>query len=265
MSAEAQSPAGLPIAVWRHMARHFQAHPPARPPARPHPLVARIRRRPGIPPDQPIGGPADPAHPLVKPCSTCGVEKHTMEFYLDRRDGRRVGQCKTCRRAVMRRYQRANRERISQRNHRHYAAHRDEMRDRQRANRAARREEANATQRAWRRRNPEKERAAQRRYRARHPRKAAVRQATYLMRRLGIIPSLHRCEDCGGAAVEHHHLHYHRPDSPFAVVALCRPCHVARHHGRRRPHAEHAEERRAEGGEKRAARKGEKTQRQSGG
>ncbi|MFC1806475.1 glycoside hydrolase family 2 protein, partial [Planctomycetota bacterium] len=142
----------------------------------------------------------DPNHPLTRVCTKCGEEKHLMEFYLDYRTGRRIAQCKDCRRAYSRRYHAANAARCRAQN---------------RAWKAANRERHRESARRWRRR-----------HRERYPRRKAVRGASYGLWKLGLLDVGDRCEDCGSREIELHHPDY---ADPFRVVPLCHACHMARH------------------------------------
>jgi len=168
----------------------------------------------------------DPNHPVSKVCSKCGVEKPFPEFYLCFKRGKRRATCKECDRARMRRYIRANREKVRAAKRRAYAEHVDERRAARRRRDARNHDRVLAAQRRWRRENPERVREWQRRYREANPRKVLVRAVTRGLRLLGLIEMAERCADCGGTATELHHLNY---DDPFAVVSLCHGCHMGRH------------------------------------
>lgn len=194
--------------------------------------------------------PYDPAHPVTKVCTHCGIEKHLMEFHLRYDKGKRRAQCKECRRAQHRRYYRANadkrcaaskryreenREQCRAYQQRYYAEHRDELLAVARQWHAENRERAQGNQKRWAQRNREKTRAAQRRYRKRNPKKTAIRLATQLLRRAGVLKLDPHCTHCGGSPTEHHHLNY---ENPYAVVSLCRACHMALHRDQRREERE---------------------------
>ena len=156
----------------------------------------------------------DPSHPVTRVCKKCGLEKPLPEFYLCRKTGYRRHVCKPCFRARMRRYYAANRERRIATVRRWYEA--NPRRAIERINR-------------WKRRNRHKVREYHRQYELRYPWKTFTRQATKMLCRLGLLERPGRCADCGGQATQHHHLNYH---DPFAVVALCRACHLKRHGAR---------------------------------
>ena len=170
--------------------------------------------------------PHDPNQPVTRTCSKCGEEKAFAEFYLCYRRGRRRAWCRACDRARMRRYIRANREKVRAAKRRAYAEHAPERRAARRRREARDPERVCAARRLWRRRNPERVRAWQRRYRARNPRKVLVRAVTWGLRALGLLELAEQCADCGRTGTEHHHLSY---DDPFAVVSLCHRCHMRRH------------------------------------
>ncbi len=201
------------LEVWRRVAAYFSEHPPKWHRRR-NPRAERIRRLLGLPEPEAVYWTPDPAHPVEKECSKCGVEKHLMEFYLRYENGRRLARCKVCVRAAQQQYRAANPEKCRATCRRY---------------RAANRESCRVNVRCWRERHRQRVQEHNRAYRMRYPRKDAVRRATQALRTLGIIEPLDRCEECGAPAVAHHHLHYDRPDSPYAVVALCRPCHTRRH------------------------------------
>jgi len=196
----------------------------------------------------------DPLHPVDKVCSRCGIEKHLMDFHLRYETGKRRAMCKECRRAQSRRYyrdhaaQRCADSARYQREHpdarrawvrRRYQKHRDEMLEATHRWYAKNREQAKETKRRWAQANPEKMRAARRRCRKRYPKRAAIRQATKLLRKAGVLAIDPACAHCGGPATEHHHLHYR---NPYAVISLCRRCHMTLHHDRWRKERQAARE-----------------------
>ncbi len=243
---------GLPIEVWRRVAACFSVHPPQWPRRKRSPRAERIRRLLGLPEPEAVYWAPEADHPLEKVCSKCGAEKHLMEFYLRYKLGRRRPDCRACCLARMRRYRRRNLEAVRARRRRRYWRHREEIRAKRRERSPAQVERERAQQRRWSKANRERLRELGRRYRERHPRRFLVRRATQLLRKLGLIVLAEHCQDCGAKATEHHHLNY---EDPYAVVSLCRSCHLARHHGswrpRGHPQSEFACGTPAEGGEER--------------
>ncbi|MFC1806173.1 hypothetical protein ACFL09_04245 [Planctomycetota bacterium] len=169
----------------------------------------------------------DPDHPLTKVCTTCGQEKHLMEFHLRYETGTRRRQCKDCCRARDRRRRAENVERYRARDQERYAAKGPQCRARRRAWYAAHCAQHREQARERRRRNRDQEAARARRYRQRYPRRRIVRQVSRGLWKLGLLDVGDRCEDCGSSEFELHHPDY---SDPYNVVPLCRPCHMARHY-----------------------------------
>ena len=159
--------------------------------------AAALRQRLGVPESRATYWTPDPEHPTTKVCSKCGVEKSLAEFYLRRKTGRRLAECRACVRARVRKYYAENLERCRAKN-----------------------------RRAHQREDPETRRARRRRYRERHPREAAVRSRFKHLRRSGALELDDHCADCGGAATDMHH---ESSDGGLILVSLCHRCHMQRH------------------------------------
>ena len=169
------------------------------------------RRKYGFPEPVPLYWEPDPNHPRSKVCSKCGEEKPLPEFYLKRRLGRRVAECKAC---------------MRERKRRHYLGNRSAVLARVRQYRTTHREEHLAARRRYRAAARTRARTKEGKSSQHDARKQMVRQATHLLRKLGLLPLAENCAVCGGQPTEHHHLDY---TSPFAVVSLCRSCHMGGH------------------------------------
>jgi hypothetical protein len=216
--------------------------------------AAALRRRLGLPEPTAVYWTPDPDHPVTRKCTRCRLEKHLMDFHLSYDRGRRLRQCKTCRRAAYRRYYAAHADRLRAAALRYYhdhtepcratqtryrEKHPDRLREARRRYDAAHRQRRRATRRRWAARNPDRVRANRRRYRDRHPTETAIRHATQLLRRAGLLPLDPACARCGRPATDHHHLNYR---DPCAVASLCHRCHMRLHHDqwrkdKRGPHA----------------------------
>ena len=129
-----------------------------------------------------------------KPCRKCG----STERYKPR-PGRKLGQCKTC------------------------------TKTRDKARYQFTFEKQRAYSKSWGKANAKRKQANNEACRKANPEKASARKKVQNAARLGQLPRVSTCTcvDCGIPATEYHHEDYSKP---LEVVALCKECHVKRHH-----------------------------------
>ena len=94
--------------------------------------------------------------------------------------------------------------------------------------RAANRERVNEQSRAYARRHPDRRSESSIGHDARFPHKKAARKEVYKAIMRGDMEKL-PCVDCGTAKAQAHHEDYTRP---LDVTWLCAACHGRRHYGR---------------------------------
>jgi hypothetical protein len=86
-----------------------------------------------------------------------------------------------------------------------------------------------ARNKTWQQVNPEKVKSKVDKYRKSNPEKWAAKVMVNSTVQQGYLPRVSTCDcvDCGIQAAEYHHEDYNKP---LEVVALCKKCHVKRHH-----------------------------------
>ena len=144
-----------------------------------------------------------------KPCIKCG----STERYKPK-PGKKLGDCKACHKVRNKTWKQANPEKQGALI---------------KAWRKANPEKRWAHNKAWRKANPEKYQACINAYRKTNPEKYAAHNAVKIAVKRGDLPRVSTCDcvDCGIQAAEYHHEDYNKP---LEVVALCKKCHVKRHH-----------------------------------
>lgn len=144
-----------------------------------------------------------------KPCVKCG----STERYKPK-PGQKLGRCKACHKTRNKAWSKANPEK-----NRAYG----------KVWRKANPEKYQAKVKAWQQANPEKERVRIKAWHKANPKKRAAHLAVKNAVRQGGLSRVSTCDcvDCGIQAAEYHHEDYNKP---LEVVALCKKCHVKRHH-----------------------------------
>ena len=160
----------------------------------------------------------------TKPCVKCG----STERYKPK-PGHKLGRCKACQKTRTNAWNKANPEKHRASSRAWQKANPEKNRAKNKAWRQANPEKERAIYKAWQKANPEKNRAYTKIYQQNNPEKRAAHNAVNNAIKRGDLPRVSTCDcvDCGVPAVNYHHDDYSKP---LEVVALCKKCHVKRHH-----------------------------------
>lgn len=165
----------------------------------------------------------------MKACRDCNRVLPLDEFYVhvQMKDGH-LNKCKACVKARVRKHSAMNPEQRREYERKRYQRpiRKAQMREWSRASRERDPERARARARAYAKRHPERRRESTRASRERHPERTAARTAVGNAIRDGRLVR-EPCMDCGATKEVHaHHEDYSRP---LHILWLCRPCHAQWH------------------------------------